>query len=90
MKSCFCCFGRFYGVLNEWSFKSLRLFCIVVCCFGLCSIVSGCVKLVLFCRQWILARFGCSKLFQVVFVFCFFVVSVGVKLCYCVACLWLF
>ena len=26
--------------------RSRRLFCIVACCLGLCSIVLGCVKLV--------------------------------------------
>ena len=38
-----------YIVLHGWFFTSFRLFCIVVCCFGMGSIVLGCVKLAWIC-----------------------------------------
>ena len=65
--------------LNRWFFRSFRLLCIVVCCFGLCSIVVVCVKLVWICFRSSM-EFSTSLLFQIVsrcFRFCCFFLLVG-------------
>ena len=55
--------------MNEWFFRPFRLLCIVVCCFGLCSIVLGCVNLVWICFLSSMT-FSKFQLFQMVSV-CF-------------------
>ena len=88
----FCCAGRFFVVLNDWFLRSLKMLCFVVCCVGLCSIVLGCVKLV-WIRFLLSMEFRKFRLFQFVsklFSCLLFKLFKFVKLCYCVACFWLF
>ena len=49
-KSCFLLCGLIsLSCFKRWCFTSCRLCCIVVCCFGLCSVEQGCEKLVWIC-----------------------------------------
>ena len=76
--------------MGGFFFRSFRLYCVVVCSSGLCSIVVGCEILDLFSVvsgvQQASVVSKCFKLFS-------FMLSLLSKLamfCCCVACFWLF